>query len=71
MTVHGKILGLAHSDADVISFLRSAGLPVAGTLLDDPAQVQWRGGRAHRYDTAQNPAEPPTRPPDKRDHCYP
>ncbi|MEU6676392.1 hypothetical protein [Streptomyces sp. NPDC046925] len=51
MTAHGRILGLAHSDADVIDFLRLAGLPEADGLLDDPAWVRWRGERAHRYGT--------------------
>ncbi|MEV8315014.1 hypothetical protein AB0Q95_12630 [Streptomyces sp. NPDC059900] len=52
VTAHGRILGLAHSDADVIGFLRLAGLPDAEGLLDDPARVKWRGGHAHRYGTA-------------------
>ncbi len=45
----GQILGLAHSDADVVEFLRRAGLPDAEPLLDDPAWVEWRGGRPHDY----------------------
>ncbi|WP_111666710.1 MULTISPECIES: hypothetical protein [unclassified Streptomyces] len=48
----GWILGLAHFDADVIEFLRRAGLEDAETLLDDPAWVLWRGGRAHHYEAA-------------------
>ncbi|MER5961495.1 hypothetical protein [Streptomyces sp. NPDC002057] len=48
---HG-ILGLAHSDADVVEFLRRAGLEDADALLDDPAWVKWRGGRAHEYEAA-------------------
>ncbi|MFF1357819.1 hypothetical protein [Streptomyces sp. NPDC058297] len=51
-TAHGRILGLAHSDTDIVEFLRRAGLPDAETLLDDPAWVKWRGGRAHRYEAA-------------------
>lgn len=50
MTVRGAILGLAHSDADVVEFLRLAGLSDADELLDDPAWVKWRGGRAHHYE---------------------
>ncbi|MEU9185015.1 hypothetical protein AB0D14_10705 [Streptomyces sp. NPDC048484] len=42
--------GLAHSDADVVEFLRRAGLPDAGELLDDPQWVEWQGGRPHEYD---------------------
>jgi hypothetical protein len=52
VTAHDQILGLAHSDHDAIEFLRRAGLPDAETLLDDPAWVEWRGGRAHHYDAA-------------------
>ncbi|MEU1155743.1 hypothetical protein ABZ369_22380 [Streptomyces sp. NPDC005918] len=52
VTVRGQILGLAHSDRDVIEFLRRAGLPDAEQLLDDPAWVTWRGGRAHHYEAA-------------------
>ncbi|MEV0126756.1 hypothetical protein AB0I16_35330 [Streptomyces sp. NPDC050703] len=52
VTARGHILGLAHSDADVIEFLRRAGLEDADGLLDDPAWVRWRGGRAHHYEAA-------------------
>ena len=52
VTAQDQILGLAHSDADVLEFLRRAGLPDADQLLDDPAWVKWRGGRAHDYDAA-------------------
>ncbi|MGB8945786.1 MAG: hypothetical protein WCD21_36975 [Streptomyces sp.] len=52
VTVHGQILGLAHSDADVVEFLRVAGLPDAEGLLDDPAWVTWRGGPSHQYEAA-------------------
>ncbi|MGW6398001.1 hypothetical protein [Streptomyces sp. NPDC055134] len=52
VTAHGQILGLAHSDLEVVEFLRRAGLPDAETLLDDPAWVKWHGGRAHHYEAA-------------------
>ncbi|MGW6023010.1 hypothetical protein [Streptomyces sp. NPDC055099] len=52
VTVRGEILGLAHCDADVVEFLRVAGLPDAEELLDDPAWVKWRGGVAHHYEAA-------------------
>jgi hypothetical protein len=52
VTARGQILGLAHSDADVVEFLRRAGLLDAELLLDDPAWVKWRGGRAHHYEAA-------------------
>ncbi|MFI6875604.1 hypothetical protein ACIBL6_19400 [Streptomyces sp. NPDC050400] len=52
VTVRGQILGLAHCDADVVEFLRRAGLPDAEGLLDDSSWVVWRGGRAHHYEAA-------------------
>ncbi|MCX4645875.1 hypothetical protein ACWGDS_45475 [Streptomyces sp. NPDC055059] len=52
VTVRGQILGLAHSDRDVVEFLRRAGIPAADDLLDEPAWVMWRGGRAHHYEAA-------------------
>ncbi|MFD8573549.1 hypothetical protein [Streptomyces sp. NPDC057694] len=52
VTARGQILGLAHSDSDVLEFLRRAGLDNAEALLDDPAWVKWRGGRAHHYEAA-------------------
>jgi hypothetical protein len=52
VTVGDEILGLAHSDADVLEFLRRAGLPDAEELLDDAHWVEWRGGRAHQYEAA-------------------
>ncbi|MGW6481290.1 hypothetical protein ACWGDS_25915 [Streptomyces sp. NPDC055059] len=48
--VRSQIFGLAHSDRDVVEFLRRAGIPDAEDLLDDPAWVKWRGGRAHHYE---------------------
>ncbi|MFJ9037442.1 hypothetical protein ACIRF8_12745 [Streptomyces sp. NPDC102406] len=52
VTARNQILGLAHSDRDVVEFLRRAGLPDAEQLLDDPAWVTWRGGHAHHYEAA-------------------
>ncbi|EHM24391.1 hypothetical protein SPW_7177 [Streptomyces sp. W007] len=56
MTVHyegrDEILGLAHSDHDVIVFLNEAGLEEADRILDNPVWVEWRGGRAHHYEAA-------------------
>lgn len=49
VTIQGRIAGLAYGDHDLEEFLRRAGLPDAETLLDDPAWVEWRGGRAHQY----------------------
>lgn len=47
-----RILGLAHSDHEVIVFLEGAGLDDPERVLDDPEWVEWRGGRAHRYEAA-------------------
>ncbi|MFI6347961.1 hypothetical protein [Streptomyces sp. NPDC050560] len=49
VTARGQILGLAHSDADLLEFLRRAGLPDADTIIDDPDWVEWRGGGPHTY----------------------
>jgi hypothetical protein len=48
VTVRGEIVGLAHSDRDLVEFLRRAGLEDADLILDDPRLVEWRGGRAHQ-----------------------
>ncbi|MGC5345473.1 hypothetical protein ACPXCE_18235 [Streptomyces sp. DT24] len=47
-----QILGLAHSDHDVIVFLATAGLDDPERVLDSPEWTEWRGGRAHRYEAA-------------------
>ncbi|MFI6873548.1 hypothetical protein ACIBL6_08930 [Streptomyces sp. NPDC050400] len=53
VTVGHTILGLAHSDADVIEFLRRVGLDSAEDLvLGDSPLIHWRGGRAHEYEAA-------------------
>ncbi|MFF3486402.1 hypothetical protein ACFYXC_24440 [Streptomyces sp. NPDC002701] len=49
VSIRAQVAGLAHSDADVVEFLRRAGLPDAGELLDDPQWVEWQGGRPHEY----------------------
>ncbi|MET9498886.1 hypothetical protein [Streptomyces sp. NPDC006552] len=50
VTVHAVPLGLAHSDADVIEFLRRAGLENAEDLvLGDSPHIEWRGAPAHEY----------------------
>ncbi|MFB6784789.1 hypothetical protein ACFCX0_48020 [Streptomyces sp. NPDC056352] len=50
MTINGAIVGLARDDRDLIEFLRWAGLDDAWDILDDPHWIEWRGGRAHRYE---------------------
>lgn len=54
VTVRGEIVGLAHSDGDLVVFLERVGLPDADLngLLDDPRWVEWRGGRAHEWEAA-------------------
>ncbi|MEW2630848.1 hypothetical protein AB0903_04125 [Streptomyces sp. NPDC048389] len=56
VTVHlrdrDEILGTAFSDHDLVVFLEAAGLDDAETVIDDPAWVEWRGGRAHRWTAA-------------------
>ncbi|MFI7329701.1 hypothetical protein ACIBQ3_34335 [Streptomyces rubiginosohelvolus] len=52
VTIQGQIAGLAYTDADVVEFLRRAGLPDADDLLDQADWVEWRGGRAHHYEAA-------------------
>ena len=51
VTIRARNAGIAHSDADLVEFLRRAGLPDAGDLLDDPRWVEWQDGRPHEYDT--------------------
>jgi hypothetical protein len=45
---HGQdeILGLAHSDHDLIVFLEAAGVIDPDRVLDDPRWVEWGGGRS-------------------------
>ncbi|MER6979121.1 hypothetical protein [Streptomyces carpinensis] len=52
VAIRGEFAGLARSDADVLEFLRRAGLPDAEALLDDPAWVTWTGGQPHHYEAA-------------------
>ncbi|MFF1443450.1 hypothetical protein [Streptomyces sp. NPDC058295] len=47
-----EILGLAHSDHDLVVFLEAAGLSDPDELLDDPGRVEWRGGRPRQWDAA-------------------
>ncbi|MFI8119113.1 hypothetical protein ACIF8Q_07355 [Streptomyces albidoflavus] len=49
MTIRGEIIGVAYNDRDAVEFLRQAGLPDGGRLLDDPGWVEWRGRPAHEY----------------------
>ncbi|MGI5360024.1 hypothetical protein ACQI4E_32665 [Streptomyces sp. CA-252508] len=51
---HGQdeILGLAHSDHDLVVFLEAAGVIDPDGVLDDPRWVEWRGGRPHQWSAA-------------------
>lgn len=51
VTIRGRNAGIAHSDADLVEFLRRAGLPDAWEFLDDPRWVHWQDGKPHQYDT--------------------
>jgi hypothetical protein len=51
VTVRDRIIGLAHSDHDLVVFLEGAGLDDPEGVLDDPMWVEWRGGRAHEWNT--------------------
>ncbi|MBY8876668.1 hypothetical protein [Actinacidiphila acidipaludis] len=42
--VDGEVLGVAYAPADVLEFLRRAGLDPDQVRLDDPALIDWRGG---------------------------
>ncbi|MBT2369107.1 hypothetical protein J7E88_28270 [Streptomyces sp. ISL-10] len=49
VTVRGRIMGLAHSDEDVLELIRRSG--EAGAVgLEDPTWVEWTGGRPHQYE---------------------
>jgi len=54
MDRHGRdeILGLAHSDHDLVVFLEAAGVVDPDKVLDDPRWVEWRGGRPHQWNAA-------------------
>ncbi|MGW1887233.1 hypothetical protein [Streptomyces sp. NPDC001970] len=49
---HDEILGLAHSDHDLIVCLEAAGILDAARVIDDPAWVEWRGGCTHEWSAA-------------------
>ncbi|WP_329140387.1 hypothetical protein OG552_36040 [Streptomyces sp. NBC_01476] len=42
--VDSEILGLAHGPADLLEFLRRAGLDPDSVRLDDPELFSWHGG---------------------------
>ncbi|ARX85610.1 hypothetical protein SMD44_05074 [Streptomyces alboflavus] len=44
MTIGDQIAGLARGPADVLEFLRRAGLDPDAVDLSDPVLIEWRGG---------------------------
>ncbi|WP_407286445.1 hypothetical protein [Streptomyces sp. BP-8] len=44
VSARGEILGLAHGVADLLEFLRRAGLDPDTIHLDDSGAIEWRGG---------------------------
>jgi hypothetical protein len=51
VTVRGRIMGLAHSDDEVLELVRRAGeTPAEAWRLEDPTWVEWTGGRPHQYE---------------------
>ncbi|MGW0301168.1 hypothetical protein ACWDYK_31355 [Streptomyces anthocyanicus] len=45
-----RVLGVAHSDHDLVVFLEAAGLQDPDEVLDDPQWVRWQGAPAHQWD---------------------
>lgn len=55
VTVHGHDIGLAHSDHDLVEFLRQAGIDEtdAEAMVDgDSPEITWQGAPAHHYEAA-------------------
>ncbi|MFD4408239.1 hypothetical protein [Streptomyces sp. NPDC058476] len=50
VVVRSEVVGLAHTDSDVVEFIRLAGLALGKNVLDDPVWVEWKGGRPHEYE---------------------
>lgn len=45
-----RVLGVAHSDHDLIVFMEAAGVVDPESVLDDPRRLEWQGGSAHQWD---------------------
>ncbi|MFF5278805.1 hypothetical protein [Streptomyces sp. NPDC000133] len=52
VTINDEIVGLVYDDQGLVELLRRAGVYDAEHCLDDPQWIEWRGGRAHRYEPA-------------------
>jgi hypothetical protein len=46
-------LGVARSPAELVEFLRRAGLDPDDVRLDDPGLFDWRGGGPHEWGVAE------------------
>lgn len=53
VTVRGEIAGLAYGPADLLEFLRRAGLDPDTVALDDADLIEWRGGGPDVWPPAQ------------------
>ncbi|WP_328951636.1 hypothetical protein OG778_32385 [Streptomyces sp. NBC_00184] len=51
VTVRGRILGLAHSDHDLVVLLEAAGILDPELILDDPRWVERQDGAAHEWES--------------------
>lgn len=49
VTVRGAIVGLAFGPADLLEFLRRAGLDPDTVALDDAELIEWRGGGPNEW----------------------
>ncbi|MEU3602691.1 hypothetical protein ABZ714_28845 [Streptomyces sp. NPDC006798] len=48
--MNDRILGVAYRDADIVEFLRAAGLEDADDLVaSGSAMIEWRGGAPYEY----------------------
>lgn len=47
-----EVLGVAHSDHELIALLEAAGVVEPDNVLDDPQLVEWRDGPAHDWRAA-------------------
>ncbi|PJN38969.1 hypothetical protein CG747_20715 [Streptomyces sp. CB02959] len=43
VTIRGAIVGVAYGPADLLEFLRRAGVDLDTVALDDLALIEWRG----------------------------
>ncbi|MEC4018623.1 hypothetical protein [Streptomyces sp. H27-D2] len=44
VAIRGRPVGRAFGTADLVEFLRIAGLDLDGVTLEDPELIEWRGG---------------------------